>query len=406
MVTTHYIEEATHANQVSFLYRGLCLEQNTPSKLLMKYDCSTLEECSYRVCHSFDKLKRVIPEAQNEKKSFLRKKIDLRIRKNHMNALIWKLFNNNKTNPLFLGMFFMLPVLAMLLPLISFGSPKNVPVAVHDSDQTNLTRAFVDSLDRDVMKVRYSDSVEKGVRSVKRAKNLMFAEIPEGFTERIEHFEMGEFDDDDMVEANDAPVSSTADPTDSLAGFMNKNSRNDSIKLYLDMANVVPGYYTVAYTFLGFAKALRKTQGSSQNSLEMSNMFAMKFEEPIYGSFDVEYKDSIACGQLIMLTVNCMMFLTAFMINAERDTGVKYRDRVTGITKLETVLSVFIYSLIVNLVIVLLEVVTVMLLYDNMIKSKLFESVLLVFLVGVVGALIGILLALGLKDKILIAVSN
>ena len=406
LITTHYIEEAKQANQVAFIYRGLCLEQNTPFKLLDKYDCCTLEEVSYLACRNFDKLTPVITEPEVKNKSFLRKRINLSVRGNHMKALLWKMICQFRGNFTMIVIFLLLPVLTLTLPILAFGSPKHIRVGVLDADQTNLTRSFINSLDKQVMTVGMYDQLSTGINKVERGKNMMFAEIPEGFTERMQELSRGEMDDDLEDENNTLISTSTAVSSDEMSVFLNKNSRNDSIKLYVDMTNVVPAYYTVAYTLRAFMKALRNNPdlfgGSTRNT---GNMFAMKFEEPVYGSFDTEYKDNMTCGDMVVLVVNASIFLTAFALNNERLTGVKYRDRVTGITKLESVISVFIFSMLVNLVGIAAQAITIYYFLESLANGSLFQACLLLFLVGAVGSLIGILLALALRDNIMIAVT-
>ena len=179
LITTHYIEEAKEANQVAFIYRGLCLEQNSPQNLLKKYNCSTLEEVSYRAV--FGRRQSVMSKEPSNK-PFLDFDINnLKMSKTHLKALFWKLATQMKTNLLIIALVVIISVSTITLPSIAFGPPKNIPIAVIDADTTNLSRSFVDTLDPDIFRVNFSERVDTGIESVVKAKNKMFAEIPERF---------------------------------------------------------------------------------------------------------------------------------------------------------------------------------------------------------------------------------
>ena len=353
LITTHYIEEAKQADQVAFIYRGICLEQNTPEKLLIKYNCQTLEEVSFRACCNHDvitssKPNFTTPIINDTKKLFDLKTNHLKMSMSHMIALMWKLSTQIKSNVLFLIMFVAFPIIPMVLLPYCYGPPKNIPIGVIDNDLTNFTRSFVNSYNQERINVRLYDDVDQGISSVERGKNFYFAEIPEGLTDKLKRIQQGHLDDlfdDDMDDENVtlAPI----DGMGSFAFFSNRRSGNDSIKLYLDITNVIPTYYAIFETFMAFRKASRSNQetfSSSKMRSTMSNLFAIKVEEPIYGSFDVEQKDSNVCGQLILMIFSHALMFSAFMLNSERGTGVKYRDRVTGITKLEVITAVTLFD--------------------------------------------------------------
>ena len=52
----------------------------------------------------------------------------------------------------------------------------------------------------------------------------------------------------------------------------------------------------------------------------------------------------MACAILICAIFFDSMYLSGFVLFNERESGVKYRDRVSGITKLEVVIADFIFS--------------------------------------------------------------
>lgn len=50
IVTTHYIEEARQANIVGLMRSGRMLAQDEPDRLLVDFNCSTLEDVFLSLC--------------------------------------------------------------------------------------------------------------------------------------------------------------------------------------------------------------------------------------------------------------------------------------------------------------------------------------------------------------------
>lgn len=54
LLTTHYIEETRHANQIGFLRRGRLLVQDHPRRLLRRFRVDTMEAAFLKLCHYHD----------------------------------------------------------------------------------------------------------------------------------------------------------------------------------------------------------------------------------------------------------------------------------------------------------------------------------------------------------------
>ena len=403
LITTHYIEEAKEANQVAFIYRVVCLEQNSPQNLLDKYNCSTLEEVSYRACCNYDDArKHSIKKGQeaSNKPSFNFNFNNLKMSKTHIIALFWKLATQVKANPAIIALIVILSVSAIQLPSFAYGPPKNIPIALLDRDNTNLSRSFVESMDPNVFRVDLSERVDTGIESVVKTKNMMFAEIPKGFTDRIKRLENSQFDDEDDLEETDNQMIKYGklDASDRLSALLNTYSRNDSIKLYIDTTSPLSAYYSVIHTFIAFRKGLDINQDMFPNLTKQNNSFGIKLEDPIHGSFDVKFNDSLVCGQMVFLILFFALFITALILSMERASGVKHRDSVTGITKMESVTTVVIFGFCLTLISMVSIVVTMLIFYDSLHLNRLFEAILLMLVVNVEGALIGVMCALVIKD--------
>ena len=411
LITTHYIEEAKEANQVAYIYRGVCLEQNSPQNLMNKYNCSTLEEVSYGACCNYDDARiysiKTGQEASN--KSFLYFDYsNLKMSKTHLKALSWKLISQMKIILFNIALVVLLSVFLIYISSQSFGPPKNIDIALFDKDNTNLSRAFVESLDPNVYRVGFSERVEYGIESVMKVKNMMFAEISKGFTDRIKRLENGQFKDEDDLEETDNQMTKygNLDASDWLSALLNTYSRNDSIKLYLDTTSAVPAYYSVIYTIIAFQKALDKNQEMFPNLSKQNNLFGIKLEDPVHGSFNVQFNESMVCGQMVFLTMFFSLMFNALILSIERTSGVNHRDSVSGITNMESIITVFIFGLAFTFISIVTLMFTMIIFYDSLHLNRLYEGTFVLMVVNVEGALFGVICALTTKDKRAIVVRN
>ena len=396
---------------MAFIYRGVCLEQNSPQNLLYKYKCTTLEEVSYQLCCNHDDARKhsISTGKEDINKPFLDFDFsNLKLNKAHLMALSWKLGTQLKTNPVIIALVVIMSVSTIQLPSFAYGPPRNIPIVLLDTDNTNLSRSFVESLDPKVFRIGLSERVDTGIESVVKAKNMMFTEIGEGFSDRIKRLDNGQFDDQDDFEETDNQMTKygNLDSSDWLSALFNTYSRNDSIKLYIDTSSAVPTYYSVIYTFIAFQKAIDKNQDMFPNLTKQNNLFGIKLEDPINGKFDVKFNDSMVCGQMVFLTLFYSLMFTSLILSIERASGVKHRDSVTGITKMESITTVFIFGFVFTIISIVSIIVSVNIFYDSLHLNRLYEAVLLLSVVNVEGALFGVIVALTIKDKTAIVVSN
>lgn len=193
----------------------------------------------------------------------------------------------------------------------------------------------------------------------------------------------------------------------SLLTLLNRGSQNDSVKLYLDLTNVVPSFYALAQTFVAFGRAFEANKESMGESLlrpRLASLFALSIEPPVYGSFRVQYKDSTVCGLLIVTAFAHSLLISALVLNSESHSGVKHRDRAAGVTKMEAAMTVLLFDLVLSVLSIGTQLIAVYIIYDNFVPKRLFEAGLLMLLTTGQGAIIGIIFALCVKDKVLISV--
>ena len=218
----------------------------------------------------------------------------------------------------------------------------------------------------------------------------------------------GQHDDQEDLDETDNKITKYGklNSSDWLSALLNTYSRNDSIKLYLDTSSAVPAYYSVFYTFIAFQKALDKNQDMFPNLIKQNNLLDIKLEDPIHGSFDVTYRDSMICGQLVFLTLFISLMFTALILSIERASGVKHRDTVTGITKMESITTVFMFGFAFTLISIVSILVSMLIFYQSLHLNRLYEATFLMLVVNVEGSLLGVIYALTIKDKTAIVVRN
>jgi len=60
VITTHYIEEARHADRVGLMRSGCLLDEGSPDNLMKKYDCSSLEDVFLSLCRSISSIETLL----------------------------------------------------------------------------------------------------------------------------------------------------------------------------------------------------------------------------------------------------------------------------------------------------------------------------------------------------------
>lgn len=201
LITTHYVEESRGAQTIGFLRFGRILAQTSPTKLLSRYDCVTLEDVFLKLCEEdCDDLKRNDPmrislrlaNPANRKKSifptdqispfldpeiaakiwvepkYKQKPIDVE----RLKALFHKNYLKLKGNPALVFFFLILPVIQITLFCESVvKQPDNLPVAIYSPEKMgNLSDLFLDSLDIKMMRLVYHRTLDSAINEVKRGK--------------------------------------------------------------------------------------------------------------------------------------------------------------------------------------------------------------------------------------------
>ena len=197
LITTHYVEESRAAQTIGFLRFGRILAQTSPTKLLNRYNCVTLEEVFLKLCEEdCDDLKRRISlrlaNPANRKKSifptdqispfldpeiaakiwvepkYKQKAVDLQ----RLKALFHKNYLKLKGNPALVFFFLILPVVQITLFCESVvKQPDQLPVAIFSPEvEGNLSMLFLDSLDPKMIKKQFHRTLESALDSVKRGK--------------------------------------------------------------------------------------------------------------------------------------------------------------------------------------------------------------------------------------------
>ncbi|CAG2121410.1 unnamed protein product, partial [Medioppia subpectinata] len=186
IITTHYIEEARSAANVAFMASGVILKQENPNQLLLHYNCHTLEEVFLYLCVNHNKnLKNrdknaneitnnnmsdtsggneriidgnIIEENfglkyesnennNNYKQNMIHKRDGINLKR--IKTMIWKYFVLTMRRPLYLIVFYIMPLIALTSMKLSIGrKPHHIPVAYYNADpNAKLSQLFLDSIE-------------------------------------------------------------------------------------------------------------------------------------------------------------------------------------------------------------------------------------------------------------------
>lgn len=185
---------------------GCILKQSNPQKLLNDYNSQTLEEVFLQLCYqaisentseenirqprnqTIDKTKANINSRENISKDFNVNHKNDSIDYQRVYAMLWKYYILTLRRPLFLCMFYLVPIIALMAMKLSIGqNPYNIPLAVYNGDsKQTLSRLFLESIDKNYIHLtEYSDN-KTAHNSVVDGTNYMSIVFKERFSQSFE----------------------------------------------------------------------------------------------------------------------------------------------------------------------------------------------------------------------------
>ncbi|XP_049284183.1 ABC transporter G family member 20 isoform X1 [Anopheles funestus] len=432
IITTHYIEEAKQAGFIGLMRNGILLAEDTPTNILERFSCTSLEEAFLNLCQKHgpseeadrtthqtqtlraiagaQDLKKVIPAlTTNEQKTkdggglFAEKRKPLTstikelvsfTSKRRMNALLSKNFLQMVRQPAGMVFLFLYPIFQLVSFYIAVGgNPKDLRLGIVNEELTNIRQCFNESLittyyredyDCDLYKVscrfleklnrsvaiqEYYDTYEDAYRDARKGKILGFIHFSENFTESLQDVR------DNVRDADDGSF------------------HTSEIKVYLDKSDQQITFFIekkLLQTYREFAESL---MSDCRLPKQLANI-PITFETPVYGTFDEEFTDFMAPGVVMTMIFFLATLITATIFITDRLEGVWDRTIVAGITALELLLAHIITQTSIMLLQCLEIILLATFLFDAQNQGSNITVVGLLMLLGFAGMLYGLLISI------------
>ncbi|XP_054159911.1 ABC transporter G family member 20-like [Oppia nitens] len=370
LVTTHYVEEARRAHVIALMRSGRLLVEQSPKYLLNYFGLSLLEEIFLRVCQSDenpDKAKQVMPKSFIETtephktspmivKPTSPRQQTLVLKPNHwkrFKSLTRKNYVRISRNLLVLVFQILMPTLSMILFCICIGRlPHNLKVAVyneedlfpngsgqrHECRYNNFSHYFIDSIDKEIVKLVYYKTNESAIDSVKISDTYGALVVDRHFSISLCHR---------MEDENNVP--------------------NSTIQFYGDLTDInifqtiSRALFSAQFQFIRKVVIVLKTilPSNKTQMLRHESMTPMlNIADPIYGAPKPTFRDFMTPGMMITIIFILAVGLTAISFVTEKRESLLDRTLLTGVRTYEILLSqIFIQIFIIFVQISLLMVI-------------------------------------------------
>lgn len=210
IITTHYIEETRRSHKVGFMRRGCLLAEDSPTTLIERFKCSSLEDVFYKLCYT-QKTDSQAYKHINLGGSFRRSGGSIRVKSNELNILkqpinktpslmtsitqwwskyntvSWKILTQTFRQPALITVQFVLPLITLIIFCICVGpTPADVELAiVNEESPPYLSEKYLQFLNPAIIRQKYYDSLESGLEAVKKTKAWGVLHIRQNFSESL-----------------------------------------------------------------------------------------------------------------------------------------------------------------------------------------------------------------------------
>ncbi|XP_075591948.1 ABC transporter G family member 23 isoform X2 [Dermatophagoides farinae] len=393
IITTHYIEESRRANNLAFMRFGRILAQDSPDSLLQKYNTTVLEDVFLQLCqHDCGEIKQkhslkkqdsskeqtdiYEPELEQIRSKFYNFTVD----KIRLKALFFKNIVNLKRNPLLFFFFLLLPTIQIVLFCISvYKSPDNIEVSIFNNDTKPLSKRFLDLIDERLLRVNHYNSLDEAIQTVINGKAWLAIEMSDRFSAAYRR--------------------RAKNPSD----LSEQDFNNSKIKLYPDQTdnfihNVIDN--SLMNSYQKFVENIAESFGYNPSTVRIPVMV----QEVVHGKLDLEngyvLLDNLIAGSLVAIIYTTPLLMSGMVLVMERKDNIIERTFVNGATSIEVFLTHLItlmLSLIIQVIILLFVAIIV---FDVSVLGPLSEVYLMLYLQGLTGIFIGLLISAISKNEI------
>ncbi|KAM4599905.1 ABC transporter G family member 23 isoform 1-T1 [Fundulus diaphanus] len=406
IITTHYIEEARQANVVGLMRNGHLLAEGPPDALMKQHSATTLEHAFLQLCESSDQnstqesssesepleKSQTFANGRDESQPILavgpppvddipKCTADWKARARHIlpkgrniGALVIKTMVRMKRMPGSLCFQFLLPVIQIsLICLCVGGDPKGIKVAVVNNDTASPISSFSQSL------LSFLD-------------NSSVIQVPLPHNEAFEGVYKGEY-------------WGVIGFGENFTSYLTKRILQrqvskevidgGSVHVWLDLTNRQIGLMLQKQLHQAFQAFVDYKMGG----LAYLAALPIKFEEPIYGSLNMDFTTYVTPGAVLSISFYLAVGLTALSFVLERKEGLLDRCWVAGVSSMETMLAHLFSQLFVISVQIILMLLFILLVFKMPNEGSLFLVICLIVLQGVTGISFGLVISAGIDDE-------
>ncbi|XP_014901118.1 ABC transporter G family member 23 isoform X2 [Poecilia latipinna] len=406
IITTHYIEEARQADVVGLMRNGHLLAEGPPDAVMKQHSATTLEHAFLQLCESSDQ--NSTQESNSESETLEKSQMfangrdesqpilavgpppvedipkctaDWKVRARHIlpkgrniGALFIKTMVRMKRMPGSLCFQFLLPVIQIsLICLCVGGDPKGIKVAVVNNDSYPPSSSFSQSL------LTFLD-------------NSSVIQVPLPHKEAFEGVHKGEYW---------GVIGFGQNFTNYLTKRILQRQVSKevidggSVHVWLDLTNRQIGLMLQKQLHQAFQAFVDFKMGA----LAYLVALPIKFEEPIYGSLNMDFTTYVTPGAVLSISFYLAVGLTALSFVLERKEGLMDRCWVAGVSSMETMLAHLFSQLFVISVQIILMLLFILLVFKMPNEGSLFLVICLIVLQGVTGISFGLVISAGIDDE-------
>ncbi|CAF1626056.1 unnamed protein product [Adineta ricciae] len=416
IITTHYIEEARKANRVGLMRSGRMLAEDEPTRLLAKYNQTSLENVFLNLCredqnrvqqspkNSINKTdptdNQDVPEiphtpildlntgetpySQIRKKELVKNPV-LRARRAAVDCCICpqmhKIYASMvkdltmiKRSIGFLIFQFFIPVVQISLFCLCIGrDPQHIPMALYNSEAVhgfptgNLSLHLLNKINPNQIHFQSFNELNKAVDAVKEGHYWGVAVIRYNFSQAIKH----------------KLISMKTDPATLNAS---------SIHLHLDMTNQQVSFVMQNVILTSTQLFLKDVLAEHKVDPALADPPVI-VENPIYGAKVQNFLNFAAPGMMISIIFFLAIGLTALIFVVEKKEGLLERSWIAGVTTVEVMLAHIIVKFFIQFIQIILMIVFADVIFQVKIEGPVILAMALIFIQGICGMSYGLLIS-------------
>ncbi|GAB6022186.1 hypothetical protein CHUAL_006321 [Chamberlinius hualienensis] len=411
VVTTHYIEEARMAHNVGLMLNGRLLIQSPPEELIIKYQCSTLEEAFFQLCLT-DEQQEIDGNRSETENSLLALQVDdcssSSSEKKNQNdfdtpatmtksnsraasanrqflsldrllALTIKNFYFSVRHPATILMqVFIVPLTFSVFALSIGKAPFGIEVGIVNHDKSELSHLYIDSLNKHLVRPVHFDSYDEAIKATEDGLLAAALYLNPNFTDSIiEKYSHTVLADDQIIA--DSKINLVLDLTDKQVAISISQE--------------------ILKAFQTFSKFILNRVGINPALADLP----LNYHTNVDSVLDFEFDQFLLPGFLISIVFFTNLGTTTINMINDKQLGSFDRLRVLGVNECELIISQMISSTIVLFIMVPMAFLVVFIILGFTCVGSPILAMCLNILQGICGICFGILVAI-LADQLTTAI--